>query len=224
MIRFQDRLDAGRQLGERLAGYGYASPVVLGIPRGGVVVAYAVSEALGAPLAALVARKVGAPFNREFGVGAVAPGGVVVLDRAVLDATHVSEDELEPIVEAETRETERRVRLYEAAAPLPELKGATAILVDDGLATGVTARAAILSLRSHQPNRVVLAVPVAAPESAQAIRSMADAVVDLMEPHGFEAVGVWYERFDAVPDDEVLRLLQLRRNELSSGTGAAQPV
>ena len=219
-MHFRDRRDAGRQLGQLLLRYRDAASVVLALPRGGVPVGYEVARALGAPLDVLVARKIGAPSQPELGIGAIAPGGVIVLDERTVAALGVTEAELEAIVARETAEMARRLARYRGDRPPPELRDRTVIVVDDGLATGVTARAAIASVRLEEPQAVVLAVPVAAPESARAFGALVDDLVAVMMPYDFRAVGLWYEDFEQTSDEEVLDLLDRARRDLASGAGS----
>ncbi|HEU4754570.1 MAG TPA: phosphoribosyltransferase family protein, partial [Armatimonadota bacterium] len=179
---FQDRADAGRQLAHRLQRYRDEHPIVLGLPRGGVAVAYEVASALDAPLDVFIARKLGAPNHPEFAVGAIAPGGVVLVDRRAIQALHISREQLEEVARAEGAEVERRLRQYRDDRPPPQVRGRTVILVDDGLATGMTARAAVQSLRQQGPRRVVLAVPVGAAETVEALSEEVDDLVCLLIP------------------------------------------
>jgi len=191
-MRFHDRHDAGRQLAERLRQEQLGplvAPVVLALPRGGVPVGYEVACVLGAPLEVFVARKVGAPHQPEFGTGAIAEGGAVVRDDEVLRALDLTVDDFDRLAAAQQVELYRRVRRYRHGRPLPPLEGRSVILVDDGLATGVTAEAAVRSLRAHAPARVVLAVPAGAPDTVARLRLVADEVVCLHTPIDFIAVG-----------------------------------
>lgn len=206
-MRFHDRRDAGRRLGERLKDEALADPIVLALPRGGVPVGHEVARALGAPLEVFVARKVGAPHLPEYGIGAVAEGGGGVMDGWAVRAFGLSRRDFDRLAEAERAELERRVGRYRHGRPLPSLRGRTVVLVDDGLATGVTAEAALLALREAQPRRLVLAVPVCAPDTVARLRGVADDVVCLHAPEGFAAVGQWYERFGQTTDEEVEDLL-----------------
>ena len=167
-----------------------------------------VSRSLGAPLEIVVSRKLGAPGQPEFGIGAVAPGGVRVLNERVVRLLGIEEDYLEWVSAREAAEVERRLRLFRGDRPYPDLEGRTAILVDDGLATGVTARAALLFLRRLNPRRLVLAVPVCAPQTAELLRPQTDDFVCLLAPADLEAVGLWYRNFEQVSDEEVIRLLE----------------
>jgi putative phosphoribosyl transferase len=205
---FEDREDAGRRLAERLSLYAQERPVVFALPRGGVPVGVEVARALEAPLEIVVSRKLGAPGQPEFGIGAVAPGGVRVLNERVVRTLGIEEDYLKWISAREFAEVERRLRLFRGDRPYPDLEGRTAILVDDGLATGVTARAALLSLSRLNPRRLVLAVPVCAPQTAELLRPETDDLICLLSPPDLEAVGLWYRNFEQVPDEEVIRLLE----------------
>jgi len=207
-VQFRDRRDAGERLGARLAALRGQDVVVLALPRGGVPVAFEVARALSAPLDVLVARKLGAPGNPEYALGAVAEGGALVLDPEALLEADVGGAELARLVEAETAEISRRVRAYRGDRPLPEVAGRVVVLVDDGIATGRTARAALRALRARGPARLVLAAPVAAASTAAALRKEADEVVCLLEPDHFFAVGTWYEAFAQTTDSEVLELLE----------------
>jgi len=210
-ILFEDRVDAGRQLAERLAPYAEEHPVVFALPRGGVPVGAEVSRSLGAPLEVIVSRKLGAPGQPEFGIGAVAPGGVRVLNERAVRALGIEEGYLEMISAREFAEAERRLKLFRGDRPYPDLERRTAILVDDGLATGVTARAALLALRRMNPRRLVLAVPVCALQTAELLRPEADDLICLLAPANLEAVGLWYRNFEQTSDEEVVRLLEEAR-------------
>jgi putative phosphoribosyl transferase len=211
---FEDRADAGRQLAERLSSYKDERPVVFVLPRGGVPVGAEISRLLDAPLEVIVARKLGAPGQPEFGIGAVAPGGVRVLNERAVQALGIPEDYLEWVTGRESAEVERRLNLFRGEGrPYPDLQARTAILVDDGLATGVTARAALLALRRLNPRRLVLAIPVCAPQSIELLRSETDDLICLLIPDELEAVGLWYRNFEQVPDEEVVRLLESLRGK-----------
>jgi predicted phosphoribosyltransferase len=208
-MRFANRRDAGRRLADQLRRLDLDAPVVLGLPRGGVPVAYEVACALDAPLDVLVARKIGAPFQPELGVGAIAEGGVTVFDQATLRSLRLEVSDLDTTVTREQAELQRRVERYRGAAEPPDVTGRTAIVVDDGLATGVTARAALRAVRRGNPARVVLAVPVGPPETATFMRPDADEVVVVESPAHLAAVGQWYDDFAQTTDQEVVELLQL---------------
>ena len=205
---FKDRTDAGRRLAGRLARYGDEAPTVLALPRGGVPVGYEISRSLGAPLDVIVARKLGAPDQPELGIGAVAPDGVRVLNTAAVRAIGVSEHYLDRITKREMAEVDRRLRHFRGDRPEPLIRGRTAILVDDGLATGVTARAAIETLRRRGPKRIVLAVPVCAASTAAWIRNEVDDLISLAVPPDLGAIGLWYRDFSQTSDAEVVKLLQ----------------
>ena len=204
---FADRREGGARLAEALRRFAPERPVVLGIPRGGVVVAAEVARALDAPLDVVIPRKVGAPGNPELGLGAVAPG-VRVLDERLIRDLGVSSEYLEREIEAQEREIERRSAAYRGDREPVEIAGRTTIVVDDGVATGGTAAAALRWARHAGAARVVLAVPVAPRQALAALSREADEVVVLATPEPFYAVGQWYDRFDQVSDEEVVRLLR----------------
>jgi putative phosphoribosyl transferase len=210
-LRFQDRHDAGRQLASLLERYRGERPVVVAIPRGGVPVAFEVAHALDAPLDVALVRKIGAPQNPEFAIGAVAEGGVHVLSAQIVRALGLSETDLRALVARGEAELDEQLHHYRESREPVNLMGRTAILIDDGLATGRSAQAAVRSLRQRGAARVVLAVPVAAPESAQALREEADEVVSVETPADLWAVGYWYEDFRATSDEEVTSLLAAAR-------------
>jgi putative phosphoribosyl transferase len=206
-MRFRDRTDAGRQLARRLQQMRLVQPVVLALPRGGVPVAFEAADALDAPLDVFVARKVGAPGHTEYGIGAIAEGGVVVADEDALRMLGVSQGRFEQLLAVEKREVDRRVQQYRRGRDLVEMRDRDVVLIDDGLATGVTAEAALRALRQRRPHRLVLAVPACAPETAARLEGVADEVVCLIAPADFNAVGWWYANFDQTSDNEVLDLL-----------------
>jgi putative phosphoribosyl transferase len=207
--RFRDRAEAGRVLAERLRKYaGRDAVVVLALPRGGVPVAYEVAKALRAPMGVFVVRKLGVPGNEELAMGAIASGGLLVLDERLVRALGIDEAQLERAIDAEMRELERREAAY-GGGEQPELRGKTVILVDDGLATGATMRAAALAVRRLDPERVVIAVPVAAEETCNQFRDVVDEIVCGVTPRPFRAVGLWYEDFSPTSDDEVRELVGL---------------
>lgn len=206
-IVFRDRRDAGRRLSERLEPYRAEHPVVVGIPRGGVPVAAEVARALGAPLDVAVVRKIGAPQNPEFAMGALAEGGVHVLSAKVVRAAGLSDAKLRALIDEVEGELAARVARYRGSRDPVDIAGRTVILVDDGLATGRSALAAAISLRRRGAARVILAVPVAAPASVEALRAEADEVVCVEMPADLWAVGLWYEDFSPTADEEVASLL-----------------
>jgi len=206
--RFRDRRHAGEALGKRLEEYATRTdPVVLGLPRGGVPVAFEVARALAAPLDVAVVRKLGVPRREELAMGAIASGDVRVLNQDVVRSLRIPPEVIEQAVRAESAKLERREKLYRRGRPAVDLSGRVAILVDDGLATGSTMRAAIESARRHDPAEIVVAVPVAAPSTCDALRVVADEVVCLITPKNLHAVGLWYEDFAQTSDDDVADLL-----------------
>jgi putative phosphoribosyl transferase len=209
---FRNRQDAGRQLADELAALHLEQPLVLGLPRGGVVVAYEIARALDAPLDVIVARKLGAPGQPELGIGAVAPEGVILLDRRTMRILGLTDADVEELAARERGEMRRRIQHYRGHESLPDLRGRTAILVDDGLATGVTALAAIRSVRTSEPDRVILAVGVCASETAEMIAEVVDEFVCLAVEDDFHAVGMWFEDFEQTTDSEVVALLEKARS------------
>ncbi len=205
---FADRDDAGRRLAARLGHLRGEPAVVLGLPRGGVPVAFQVARALGAPLDVIVVRKLGTPFRPELAMGAVGEGGVAVINRQVVDSARVPEDELAAVQAREQAAADARAARYRARWPRRPLDGRVAVVVDDGIATGATARAACQIARAHGAARVVLAVPVAPPGWEERIGADADELVCVATPPGFFAIGEFYARFPQVPDDEVIACLQ----------------
>jgi putative phosphoribosyl transferase len=208
-MRFHDRREAGRLLAERLARYAGADDVlVLGLPRGGVPVAFEVARALRAPLDVFVVRKLGVPGYPELAFGAVASGGVRVLNEHVVAAVGLDEEAIERVAERELAEVERREREYRGDRPPLELRRKVVILVDDGLATGASMRAAALAARELGPEQVIVAVPVAADQTCDEFRHDVDEVVCAFTPEPFYAVGLWYENFEQTSDEEVRELLR----------------
>jgi putative phosphoribosyl transferase len=206
--RFRDRSEAGRTLAEELSRYAAREDVVvLALPRGGVPVGYELAKALGTPLDVLVARKLGVPGYPELAMGALASGGAAVLDQALVQRLGISEDAIRQVVAQEAQELERREAAYRDGRPPPDLRGKTVILVDDGLATGATMRAAALAVKKQGPARVVVAVPVASAQTCDEFRGDVDEVICAVTPEPFYAVGLWYENFDQTPDEEVRELL-----------------
>jgi putative phosphoribosyl transferase len=205
--RFRDRGDAGRRLAEALQSYGARDPVVLALPRGGVPVAYPVALALKASLHVLPVRKLGAPNQRELGVGAIALDGPPVLDGRLIEELGISAEILAQIEVEERKELDRQRRLFCGVRPAPSLPGRAAIIVDDGLATGVSALAAVRAVRAQQPGSLVVAVPVGAEETVTRLRPEVDDLICLMTPPDFYAVGAWYLDFRPVSDEAVLELL-----------------
>ena len=211
--RLRDRREAGRLLAEQLRGYaGREEVVVLALPRGGVPVACEISEALGAPLDVFLVRKLGVPGHEELALGAIATGGIRVVNRQLVDALRMTTDQIEAVAARELPELERRERLYRGDRPPPDVCGKTVVLVDDGLATGSSMSAAVLAVRQDDPAKVVVAVPVADPDVCEGFRGEADEVVCLMTPKLLRSVGSWYEDFDQTSDEEVRELLSKARS------------
>lgn len=206
---FRDRTEAAQLLARQLMRYASRPDVlVLGLPRGGVPVARVVAGALHAPLDIMLVRKLGAPGQEELALGAIASGGSRVLNEAVVQELNNPEQVIEAVTSREQRELARRERLYRGGRPALRVQGLTVILVDDGLATGATMRVAITALRTQQPARVIVAVPVAPPTVCQALRAVADEVVCLFTPEPFLGVGRWYDDFSPITDEEVRWLLE----------------
>jgi putative phosphoribosyl transferase len=212
-MRFLDRRHGGRLLAERLEPFRERSPIVLGLARGGVPVAAEVARALGAPLEVMVVAKLGAPECPEYALGAIAEGGASFVDLDAMREAGVDEDELAALAERHAGEVARRVALYRGRRALPDVTGRTVLVVDDGVATGASARAAARAARERGADRVVLAAPVIAAESVPELLADFDEVVAVETPDPFLAVGIWYERFGQVPDDEVLGCLPLERED-----------
>ena len=204
---FRDRADAGAKLAERLMPLRDRNPIVVALPRGGVPVARPIATALGAPLEVIAVRKLGAPGNPELGMGAIAEDGTGVIDQATVRALGVSDEQLQFIIARESAELARRVALYRGERPAFDLAGRTVIVVDDGVATGVTDTAALRAIRSQKPERLVLAVPVCARGAVGSLAAEADEIVTLLNPLALDGVGRWYRDFSQVTDEEVLRLL-----------------
>jgi putative phosphoribosyl transferase len=211
-MRFHDRTDAGRQLASLLTVHADRDDVVvLALPRGGVPVAVEVTRSLGAPLDVFLVRKLGVPGHPELAMGAIATGGVQVLNEDVIDELGIPHALVEEATVRERLELERRDRLYRRDRPMPVLTSRTVIVIDDGLATGSTMEAAVAALRQHNPSRIVVAVPVGAPEACLRLKRIADDVVCAHAPTSFDAVGRWYERFDQVSDEEVIEWIREAR-------------
>ena len=225
---FIDRNQAGKVLGERLADIPCMDPVVLALPRGGVPVGYQVALAIGAPLDVIVVRKLGVPFQPELAMGAIGEDGVRVLDEEIVYASGASEQEIRSVEARERFELERRVSHYRTSVSRIPLPGRTAVVVDDGIATGSTARAACLVARAHGAARVIVAAPVASRQATAALRDVADQVIAVEQPEPFFGVGQWYLDFDQTSDDEVLTLLAASRHRrarrFAGAIGADEPV
>ena len=210
---FHDRMEAGRLLADQLRGYErHPDAIVLALPRGGVPVGFEIATRLGLPLDVFVVRKLGVPGQRELAMGAIASGGIRVLNEEVLRAVTHAAATIAAVTTEEAREVERREHDYRQERPAPELDGRVVILVDDGLATGATMLAAIAALRQRNPAKIVAAVPVCPPETKQEIERAADEVVILFAPAWFRGVGQFYENFEQL-NDETVRLLLARAAE-----------
>lgn len=221
MIRFSNREQAGQYLAERLAQYAKTpDSIVLGLPRGGVVVASEVARILGLPLDVFLVRKLGVPGYEELAMGAIATGGILIMNKDVLRQINISESAIEAATRREELELVRREEAYRGNRPRLDVKGLTVILVDDGLATGSTMRAAVTALRRQGPRRLVVAVPTAAPDTCDEFRAEVDEILCGMTPTPFYAVGYWYDDFSQTTDEEVQRLLNPLRAQsprLSAG-------
>lgn len=216
-IRYRDRSEAGRVLATKLAAYADRRDVlVLALPRGGVPVAYEVAKALHVPLDVFLVRKLGVPGHEELAMGAIAMGGVRVINDEVVRTLHIPDHVIEMVTAKEQRELGRRERLYRGDWPVPEVYNRVIILIDDGLATGATMRAAAAALRQQQPARLIVAVPVAAPSVYDVLRKEVDEVICPLMPEFFYGVGWWYEDFSQTPDKQVHDLLAQFRQEKTS--------
>jgi predicted phosphoribosyltransferase len=205
---FHDRFEAGRMLASLLTAYANRpDAIVLGLPRGGVAVAYEVARALHLPLDVFIVRKLGVPGQDELAMGAIASGGVRVLNHAVINALGLGQAEIDQVIRREEQELRRREQQFRGERPPLQLKGKTVIVVDDGLATGATMWAAIAAIRQRGPAKIVMAVPVAAPAECEAFRQIADEVVCAVTAEPLHAVGLWYEDFPQLTDEEVRALL-----------------
>jgi len=221
---FQDRADAGRQLARSLGAYRGGAPVVLGLPRGGVPVAYEVARALDAPLDVCVVKKLGAPIQPELGIGAVAEDGALYVDRDTMRLVGVSEEELAELVRTKRAEVDDRVRRFRGGAAPLDVRDRTVVVVDDGVATGGTARAALQALRARGAGRLVLAVPVGAADTIAELAEVADEIVCPHPKEEFRAVGLWYEDFSTTTDDDVVAILDQARGERAgAGEGPGGP-
>lgn len=218
-MTFYDRAEAGQRLAALLGAYANRADVlVLGLPRGGVPVAYEVARALSAPLDIIVARKLGVPYERELAMGAIASGGVRVLNADIISELGIAPEVVDAVTEDERRELVRRERLYRGERPQPDCHQRIVILVDDGIATGATMRAAIASVRQQQPTRIVVAIPVAAASTLDELRKEVDEVVCAIAPDELYGVGMWYRLFPPVSDESLHALLMRAWN-----TDGAQP-
>jgi putative phosphoribosyl transferase len=209
---FYNREDAGKQLAEKLMMFKNEHPVILALPRGGVPVGFVIAKQLHAPLDVLIARKLGAPYQKELGIGAISEGGVRVLNTVLIERNGVTKEEVSLIEKEEREELWRRVHIFRNGKPLSYIKGKTVIVVDDGLATGITALAAIKAVKKLQPEKVIYASPVCAADSILQIQKSVSVCFCLYTPSYFHAVGEWYQDFTQVSDEEVITLLAQRRS------------
>jgi len=208
-MRFRNRSEAGRLLAGTLDRYkGRNDLLVLALPRGGVPVAYEVAKALNAPLDVFIVRKLGVPGHEELAMGAIASGGVRALNRSVIEQLNISQSAIDAAATREGEELQRRERLYRGGKPSPDIAGRTVILVDDGLATGATMKAAVAALRQQNPAKIVVAVPIAPAETCHELQREADEVICAVTPEPFWAVGQWYENFEQTTDAEVTELIR----------------
>ncbi|WP_136254388.1 phosphoribosyltransferase [Onishia niordana] len=206
---FKDRHDAGRHLAMALTEYRHPpTPLILGLPRGGVPVAFEVAQALGGELDVFVVRKLGVPWHPEFAMGAIAGNGVCILHHELIAGLGVTQERLDTLIAHETRELHRREQAYRGQRPRPRIAGRRVIIVDDGLATGATMRAAVEALKEQAPGELIVAIPVAAADSLNEIEATVDRIICLHTPEDFMAVGQWYQRFSQTSDQEVLALLE----------------
>jgi predicted phosphoribosyltransferase len=220
---FRDRKESGRLLAAKLGAYANRPDViVLALPRGGVPVAYEVARALGTPMDIFLVRKLGVPGYEELAMGAIATGGVRVLNDQLVGGLRIPDYIVDEVAASEKQELMRRERLYRGDRPTPDVQGRTVILVDDGLATGATMLAAVKALRQQQPARIVVAVPTASPETCEQLRAEVDEVICAITPEPFHAVGLWYEDFSQTTDEEVRDLLA-RSSERAGGAQREYP-
>ena len=211
---FVNRVDAGRKLAKKLDAYaGQNDVLVLAIPRGGVPVAFQVASELSAPLDVFVVRKLGVPSREELAFGAIASGGIRVLDEQIVESMRISDLQMEQITAKEKQELDRRERVYRGNRPFPNIENKTIILVDDGIATGASTRAATSALRRLRPARIVLAVPVAPAATCKSLQGEVDDLISLFMPRFFFAIGQFYADFSQVSDQEVMNLLEINANQ-----------
>ncbi len=215
-MQFQNRTEAADLLSERLLVYQSKNPLVLALPRGGVPIGYRIAEKLNARLEVIVSRKIGAPTHEEFGIGAVSENNSIVLDQPTIELLSINNFQLKKIIDREKDELKRKVDLYRQGKPLPHLKNFTVILVDDGLATGVTAKAAIDSVKKLQPKSLIFAAPTCAYDTSQELAVSVDSLICLMTPRDFMAVGLWYREFEQLTDEDVVNYLHHSRQLTAS--------
>lgn len=205
---FENRSEAGKELAQHLESLKDKNQIVLGIPRGGVEVAVEIARFIKAPLDVIIVRKIGSPFEKELAIGALAEGEVNVLDRESVGRWGISKKELARIVKEETEELKRRIKVYRLGKPLTPLNGKTIILVDDGVATGLTVKAAIESTKKLNPQKIIFATPVCSTEAAEELKKLVDDFISLVEPFKLSSIGSFYQDFSPVPDEQVLKLLR----------------
>lgn len=209
MKKFMDRYEAGKLLAELLKHYEKnENAIVLALPRGGVPVAYEIAKKLSLPLDVFIVRKLGVPGHEELAMGAIATGGITVFNDEIIESLTIPKFEMDQVIQSEKQELQRRDTLYRDNRPFPVLDGKTIILVDDGIATGATIKAAIKALRQQKPANIVVAIPVAAFSTCEEIAKLVDKMICPLKPHEFYAVGVWYENFSQTSDEEVFELLK----------------
>lgn len=214
---YRDRIEAGRVLATKLTAYANRPDVlVLALPRGGIPVAYEVAKALHVPLDIFLVRKLGVPGHEELAMGAIALGGIRVINKGVVETLHIPDDVIEAVTQKEQQVLEQRERLYRDDRALPDVRNRTILLIDDGLATGTTMRAAAHALRQRQPARLVVAVPVGAPQTCEELRPEVDEIICTETPACFYGVGRWYEDFSQISDEEVYNLLARAQQEKPS--------
>ena len=203
-MAFRNRTEAGQRLAAKLRAYAHRPDVlVLGLPRGGVPVAYEVAQALAAPLDIIIVRKLGVPYEPELAMGAIASGGVRVLNTDIILSLDIPSEVVEAVTAEEQRELARRERAYRGERPAPVIRGRTVILVDDGIATGATVRAAVSALRQQQPARIIIAAPVAAAVTCDELRPLVDELVCVLTPDALYGIGYWYDQFPQLSDDDL---------------------
>ncbi len=223
-IRFRDREDAGRQLAVELRGYVKDRPIVLALPNGGVPVGFEISRALGCEFDFWGVKKLGVPWHPELGVGAIAEGGQLSISRALIEDINLSGVELAQVTETKRREVAERVRKYREDRPKPDLRLRTVVIVDDGVTTGGTAHAAVESIRAEGPRQLVLAVPVASPGIISRLGQRVDRIVCLSTPNELYAIGLWYDDFPRVTDEQAMRFLERARQNFAVAQAAAKPL
>lgn len=205
---FKDRYDAGKKLSEIMDTKLEVNPIILALPRGGVPVAYEIAKAKQIPLDVIIARKIGMPGNEEYGIGAISESNVTILDTHIINNLGIPEFLISRIIDKEKVELHRRLNIYRQGNSLPDLKGRTVLLVDDGLATGITARAAISYIQMQSPTKTIFAVPVCASDTFDSLHNQVDQLICLNKPVDFTAVGQWYNDFSPVSDEEIINLLR----------------